>query len=205
MRISKQETLQYQRNWWRKRYATDMEFRQKCVDISRKWRKDPDYAKKQKIAFKRWCQKNKPWLKTKYKQYSRLYYQKNRNKFRQYARKHRNKNRDRINEHKREYARNNPRSGTNYSIELQIAMNNVRKRDNNTCQWQNCGLTHKETTIHVNHSFPRSEYPELELIEKYMICYCRKHHGIWHEYRGDNYSHMINSIEIHKGDSNPNL
>lgn len=64
-------------------------------------------------------------------------------------------------------------------------MNNVRVRDKNICQWQNCGLTHKEAPIHVHHIFPRSEYPEFELIEQYMICYCLNHHGLWHRYRGD--------------------
>jgi len=64
-------------------------------------------------------------------------------------------------------------------------MNNVRKRDNNTCQWQGCGLTHKQAPVEVNHIFPKSEYPELQLVEQYMICYCLNHHVVWHLYRGD--------------------
>ena len=49
----------------------------------------------------------------------------------------------------------NPRSrGSSYSADLQFAMANARKRDNNTCQWQNCNLTQKETQIQVNHIFP---------------------------------------------------
>ena len=91
----------------------------------------------------------------------------------------------------KEYNQNNPRSSTRYSLELQETMNNVRKRDHNTCQWQNCGLTHREAPIHVNHIFPRSEYPELELVEEYMICYCKKHHKMFHEYRGDEFFELI--------------
>ena len=95
-------------------------------------------------------------------------------------------------EYKREWAKANPRSGNSKdSIELQIAMNNVRKRDNNTCQWYGCNLTHRQAPIHVHHIFPRSEYPELELIEQYMICYCANHHGLWHRYRGDYYANLI--------------
>lgn len=85
----------------------------------------------------------------------------------------------------------NPRSNKHYSIELQSAMSNVRKRDNNTCQWYGCGLTNREAPIHVHHIFPRSEYPELELVEEYMICYCGNHHGLWHRYRGDKCSSLI--------------
>lgn len=87
----------------------------------------------------------------------------------------------------------NPRSARrqNGSIEIQIAMNNVRKRDNNTCQWAGCGLTFRQSPIHVHHIFPRSEYPDFAEIEQYMICYCANHHGLWHRMRGDSYSEMI--------------
>jgi len=87
--------------------------------------------------------------------------------------------------YQKEWRKDNPRSSRDYSIELQVAMNNVRKRDKNTCQWQGCALTHREVPIHVHHIFPRNEYPDLELIEQYMICYCLNHHGQWHRYRGD--------------------
>ena len=68
----------------------------------------------------------------------------------------------------RNYHKENPthKSNANHSIELQLAMNNVRKRDNNTCQWYNCKLTTNETIIHVHHIFPKSKYPKLQLIEK---------------------------------------
>jgi len=68
------------------------------------------------------------------------------------------------------------------TIELQKVMAKVRLRDKNTCQWQNCSKT---DNIHVHHIFPRSEYPHLELEPKYMISYCREHHYIWHQHRGD--------------------
>jgi hypothetical protein len=81
-----------------------------------------------------------------------------------------------------EYAR----SGYSDDMELFLRMNKVRKRDNNTCQWYKCGKSPKDKVIiHVHHIFPRSEYPELMYEEKYMICYCRFHHALWHESRGD--------------------
>ena len=77
--------------------------------------------------------------------------------------------------------------------ELLEAIENVRKRDHNTCQWQGCHLKYQRgiTSIEVHHIFPRSEYPDFELIEQYMICYCANHHGLWHRMRGDRYSEMI--------------
>lgn len=87
--------------------------------------------------------------------------------------------------------RNNPKSNRRASYDLQDSMNNVRIRDKNTCQWQGCGLTFREVPIHVHHIFPRNEYPNLELIEQYMVCYCANHHGLFHRARGDPYSEMI--------------
>lgn len=88
--------------------------------------------------------------------------------------------------------RNNPQSNRSDSLEVQFAKNHVRKIQNNTCQWQGCGLTFKQAPIHVHHIFPVNEYPELEEEEKYMICYCANHHCLFHRYRGDWYSEMIN-------------
>lgn len=65
---------------------------------------------------------------------------------------------------------------------LEFIMNLIRKRDKNMCQWFGCSKT---TNIHVHHIFPQSEYPELKYLEKYMICYCKKHHKEWHKKRGD--------------------
>lgn len=118
--------------------------------------------------------------------YQKKYRQENKNKIKKCNQKYYLKNKEKIREKQKIYDKLNPRSrGSNYSIELQTAMVNVRKRDHNTCQWQNCGLTHREAPIHVHHIFPRSEYPTLQLIENYMICYCANHHGMWHRYRGD--------------------
>jgi hypothetical protein len=77
----------------------------------------------------------------------------------------------------------NARSWNHGDLYLQVAMNNVRKRDKNTCKWYNCD---SKRTIQVHHIFPVSEYAELKYLEKYMICYCKKHHKEWHEKRGDN-------------------
>lgn len=86
--------------------------------------------------------------------------------------------------------KNNPHSsGGNF--ELRLAIDSVKKRDKNTCQWQGCGLTFEQTTIDVHHIFPRKEYPELELIQRYMICYCVAHHYFWHKMKGDHYYHLI--------------
>jgi len=96
-------------------------------------------------------------------------------------------------EYKKEWSKNNPRSSHTYSYDLQDAMNNVRVRDKNTCKWYNCGLTNRQAPIQVNHIFPRNEYPELELVEKYMICYCLNHHVMFHFYRGDKYYKLLAS------------
>ena len=106
-------------------------------------------------------------------------------------------NKEHIKKWRKEYALKNPKS-RHYQedIDLQIAVNNVKIRDKNICQWQNCGLTHREAPIHVNHIFPKSEYPDLIHVEQYMICYCANHHGLWHRYRGDRYYKMIQSKSL---------
>ncbi|MDE1845410.1 MAG: hypothetical protein KGI10_08805 [Thaumarchaeota archaeon] len=86
--------------------------------------------------------------------------------------------------------------------EKRIAMENVRIRDNWTCQWQNCGKTIRETKLHVNHIFPVSEYPQYELKEDYMICYCLEHHAKWHKARGDKRSALfLESQKIESSES----
>ena len=82
-----------------------------------------------------------------------------------------------------EYAR----SGSQGDLILYNAMNRVRKRDNNSCQWYKCRKSSKKDhiIIHVHHIFPKSEYPDLMYKEEYMICYCKFHHSYWHEMRGD--------------------
>jgi len=109
----------------------------------------------------------------------------------QYYQKRKLENPDKLREIWRRWKKNNPRSHCRDSFEVQMAMNRVRLRDNNTCQWYGCGLKHKATQIHVHHIFPRSEYPDLELVEQYMICYCIEHHAQFHAARGDIYSKLI--------------
>jgi len=109
-------------------------------------------------------------------------------------------NPDKFKARQRIYRRENPRSGAGMSYDLQDAMNNVRLRDNNTCQWYKCGITSRQMSIHVHHIFPKSEYPELELVEQYMICYCAGHHALFHRYRGDPYSEMISWRTEYEGD-----
>ena len=144
----------------------------------RNWRKrNPGYQKK-------WYKKNP--LKTS--NYCKTYALKNIDKV-----KEKNKRfRDQHPEYLQNWRKNNPRSPKyDDSIDLQLAMNNVRKRDHNTCQWAKCGLTFRQAPIHVHHIFPRSEYPDLAEIEQYMICYCANHHGLWHMYRGDACANLI--------------
>jgi len=208
MTKTKQETLQRKRIWNRKNRDKTREYDKKWKEKNRdhvrqrvnryimnRYHSDPAFRLKRNEAQKKWKKKTKPWQKLKNKQYFKLWSQKTKYwqnpEFKQKAKLYYQKNLQKIKKRMKEYRENNPRSSTRCSLELQITMNNVRKRDNNTCQWQNCNLTYKETSIHVNHIFPRSEYPELELIEEYMICYCVKHHKLWHEYRGDSYSGMI--------------
>ncbi len=101
-------------------------------------------------------------------------------------------NPERNKNNKERWKKNNPRSIKHKNdILMVLNMNNVRKRDNNICQWYECGLTYKKTTIHVHHIFPQSEYPQYKYKEKYMICYCKQHHQKWHKSRNDPYWRLI--------------
>lgn len=155
--------------------------------------------KRKEYLEKRKKDDKKYYLKTRERQliykrnHGKEYYQKNKEKIRIWQKKH--SQLPEIKARRAELARirrrNNPQSNRSIPLDLQFVMNQVRIRDKNTCQWQGCGLTFKQSPIHVHHIFPRSEYPELEHIEKYMICYCANHHGMFHRYRGDHYSEMI--------------
>lgn len=158
----------------------------------------------QKEYKKKWSKENKEkinlqarnWRKNnpeRIKQINKRWMIKNPEYHKEYSKNRYMLNRERELERVKKWQMNNPRSNRSFSYDLQDAMNSVRLRDNNTCQWQGCNLTHRQAPIHVHHIFPRSEYPELELVEKYMICYCANHHGLWHRYRGDNYSNLINT------------
>ena len=156
----------------------------KVKNIVSKKKSDAKYYAKNKDTFE---------FKEKVKKRHANYYQKNKERISAYNKTHSQipEVKARRNETSRIRRREHPQSNRGGTIELQIAMNNVRIRDGNSCQWQDCGLTFRDTPIHVHHIFPRSEYPDYEEIEQYMICYCANHHGLWHRYRGDNYSEMI--------------
>lgn len=143
--------------------------------------------------------KNKQWRENNQDKIQK-YNEENRMKRRLQAKEYRLKNKEKIKAYRKEFEsrperiayrkkwnRENPKSRcSSYPLELEISMNNVRKRDNNTCQWYGCGLKAREgIPIDVHHIFPRSEYPELELVEEYMLCYCLNHHVMFHKYRGD--------------------
>lgn len=167
------------------------------LELKKKWRvNNPEkYKAERKKSGQKYYAKNKadPIFLGKKHISGKKYYVKNKDKIKEYYKQH-----SQLPEIKKRRAeltrlrrRSNPQSNRSGTIDLQIAMNNVRKRDHNTCQWQGCGLNFRQSPIHVHHIFPRSEYPEFELIEQYMICYCANHHGLWHRFRGDKYSEMI--------------
>lgn len=110
----------------------------------------------------------------------------------QYGRRYYWKNVEKLRKRNREYARNNTRSGGSWaSLEMQFTMNRVRKKQNNTCQWYGCGLTSKQTLIHVHHIFPRAKYPQYETEEWNLICYCKEHHAEFHKAKNDNTAQLI--------------
>lgn len=157
-----------------------------------------EQKEKAKMRSKRFYAKNKEEQQKKMK----LNYQRNKKHRLEYRQQYYNENKDACSKQMKKYWENNKhklllkgrlegRSSPSLSLELQFAMNRVRLRDNNTCQWYGCGLQHKITEVHVHHIFPRSEYPELELIESYMICYCAEHHAQFHAARGDHYHKLI--------------
>jgi hypothetical protein len=151
------------------------------------------YRDSHKEQSKEYRTRNRERILERRRKYQPLYYQKNKQKILAYGKKHNQLPhvKARRNELERIRRRANPKSNRRASYDLQDAMNNARVRDKNTCQWAGCGLTFRQVPIHVHHIFPRNEYPDLELIEQYMICYCANHHGLFHRARGDPYSEMI--------------
>ena len=163
-----------------------------------------NHKESRKQYFRQYHSRNKEKIMVRHKQWwgnnqdhIKAYRIKNRERTSQVGKQYRAKNKEHIKEYhkwfestperkayRKKWNKENPRSH-GYDIELEFAMNTVRIRDKNTCQWQGCGLTYKQVPIDVHHIFPRKEYPELELIEQYMICYCLNHHALFHQYRGD--------------------
>ena len=167
------------------------QYRSLHPEKSKEYRQRPEVKKKRiEQEQKRRTDPNRSYLR---KCYEKEYHRKNKTRIAEYSKQHSQlpEVKARRNELARKRERSNPHSNRGAEIQLQNAMNNVRRRDKNTCQWQGCGLTYRQAPIHVHHIFPRSEYPELELVEQYLICFCANHHALWHRYRGDPYSEMI--------------
>ncbi len=179
-----------------RRLENDQSNRDHINELKRKWRRESGREKnrisKQKSDKKYYAKiKNDVEFKRKKQEYCKLYREKNKQKIIDYGKQYRKNNFLKEYERHKKYRLEHPRSNHSGSIEEQIVMNNVRIRDKQTCQWHNCNLTFREAPIHVHHIFPKSEYPNLKLIERYMICYCANHHGLWHMYRGDKYYKLI--------------
>lgn len=202
---NKEKFLKWQQEYRKKNHDKVLENRRKydkknrlhLLTLKYQWRKNnlDKYKSQKKKDDKKYYEKmkNDPSFKEKNAIRHHNHYIKNRERILEYGKQH-----SQIPEIKARKAeltrirrRNNPQSNRSGTIEIQIAMNNVRLRDHNSCQWQGCKATHRDASIHVHHIFPRSEYPDYEEIEQYMICYCANHHGYWHRMRGDKYSEMI--------------
>lgn len=180
----------------RKKYNKSLKGITTDKEYKKKYRELPTtitYMKQYRKSTKGKISRNKYNISNKAKQTQKIYYKNNLQKIKENQQQYYIKNTEYLKQQARKWRKENPRSSKQYSLELQESMNNVRLRDKNTCQWFNCGLKYREAEIHVHHIFPRNEYPELELIEQYMICYCANHHGLFHRYRGDWYSEMISS------------
>lgn len=175
-------------------------YQQKHIEKIKLQQKKYKLKNKEKIKLyqKKYRLKNKENLNKDSRLRGKIWYGKNKIRNYERAKKWLKNNKERYKNWRYEYRKKNPVSNSHYSLELQIAMNNVRKRDNNICKWYNCKLTNTQSPIHVHHIFPRSEYPELELMEKYMICYCANHHGLFHRYRGDKCYPMLQIIDKEK-------
>lgn len=211
---NKEKFLEWQRVY-RQKNKDKVKMKRKEYDLKRKdiinqkkreWRKlhpesYKEYNRREEVKIK---QRERIALKRKLtnRKYDKEYYRKNIEKIKEKQKIHAQlpevKARRRLMERLRNKA--NPRSNRSLPLDLQFAMNQVRIRDGNKCMWQGCVVTHKEGTIHVHHIFPRSEYPELESVERYMICYCSIHHRHFHRMRGDSYSEMIKVDEFNPFD-----
>ena len=172
--LTKQE---YQRQWFKKKYHSDPEFKKKHYESAKKWEgKNREYvnARRMEYYYKR---------QDKEKKNSLEYFYKHREEMNKQSLVYYHKNKERLLQYNKEYLRKYARSSPEFPYDIRDSMFNVRIRDKNTCQWYGCGLTNKEAIIHVHHIFPRKEYPNLASVEQYMICYCWKHHNFWHKKR----------------------
>ena len=200
--------MQKQREWLAKNKQQQKqyrkEYRKKNRDKVLRWKNNyrSKYPNKNKEYLKKWYERKREELLPIKRQESIIYYKKNRDKILAYSKLYRKTHKEYEKKRHAKYQKENPRSNRSLPLDLQFAMNQVRKRDGNKCMWQGCNLTFKEAPIHVHHIFPISEYPELQYEQRYMICYCANHHGLFHRYRGDPYSEWItrkeNDLEVSK-------
>ena len=171
------------------------QYRIKNRDKIKAYRKKPEVAKRERLRMR---------LRRAWNNHAedRASYQRNKEKKLAYSKWYRETHKEYEKKRHAKYQKENPRSNRSLPLDLQFAMNQVRKRDGNKCKWLGCNLTFKEAPIHVHHIFPISEYPELQYEQRYMICYCANHHGLFHRYRGDPYSEWItrkeNDLEVSK-------
>lgn len=197
MKKWRENNRQYVKNYRKEHYLKNQELINQHKKLYRQFNPEKIKAYRQRVEVKEKARLHMRERRLVSHDKDREYYRKNRVRILEYGKHHNQipEVKARRNELARINRRANPHSNRSADPELQLAMNSVRIRDKNTCQWYGCGLTHRNTSIHVHHIFPRSEYPDLELIEQYMICYCANHHSLWHRYRGDKYSEMILQVE----------
>lgn len=186
------ESKLYKKNWLsnnrNKSRVYSKNYRLKNPEKANQWDKDhPEEAKKRQKKFAKTPKRKlyiKVWQATKYACNPAF--------------------REKILDKNAIWREKNPRSGAGYTIDEQIAMKQRLVMDEKQCQWQvldlktgksrKCGIKHsRKNSIHVHHIFPRAKYPELSDEVRYMICYCQKHHGMWHEANKDPWAPMINS------------
>ena len=184
------EGKQYKKLWNKKNP-------EKLRSYGKTWRQNnPDYD---------WNKKNPERAKARYKRHEKTPARKAyRKKWSQNKYATNPEFREKVLAQNADWREKNPRSGAGYTIEEQFAMNQRRKMDKNQCQWQVldantkksriCGIKHsRSNSIHVNHIFSRSKYPELRANPKYMICYCVEHHSLWHFAKKDSFAVWIKS------------
>jgi len=176
---------------WNKKYNAE-ERKQVILERDRKRSKSKKRKEYMNNYLINYYEKNREQLLEYKKEYGKTNLKKLKEKSKIYYKNHPDKYKKLL-EKKKLWSKNHPHSSKKYSLELQISMNNVRIRDKNTCQWYKCGKKYLEIEIHVHHIFPRKEYPDLELVEQYMICYCKTHHILWHKIRKEHKRRVENN------------
>jgi hypothetical protein len=173
----------YQRNEKRRTRSQTLKMKRYQKEFRRKY-----YLKnKDKLL-----QQQKDWLQIPINnqhriEYDKKYYQKNIERITEYRNSPKNKLHKK--EWQKKYRKKNPRSnsGGRESLEELQMMNLRRIEDNNTCQYPDCMIKHsRKTPIHVHHFlYPRRKYRNRTSKLDELICFCPKHHALWHEEHGD--------------------